>query len=77
LTGCDSTSSLFGIGKKALTGCDSTSSLFGIVKKAACQALSKKVTTGNALAGLRNANVLESWMEAAIELVLAMYGNRA
>ena len=63
----------------ALTGCDSTSSLFGIGKKAAYQALSKKVTTGNALAaaGLRNANVLESWMEAAIELVLAMYGKKA
>jgi len=60
-----------------LTGCDSTSSLFGIEEKAAYQALSKKVTTGNALAGLRNANVLESWMEAAIELVLAMYRKRA
>ena len=61
----------------ALTGCDFTSSLFGIEEKAAYQALSKKVTTGNALAGLRNANVLESWMEAAIELVLAMYRKRA
>ena len=61
----------------ALTGCDCTSSLFGIGKKAAYKALSKMVTNGNTIAGLRNINALESWMEAAKDLVLAMYGKRA
>ena len=61
----------------ALSGCDSMSSLFSIGKKTAYQTLCMKVTPRNLVTGLQRVNHLEGWIEAARELVLAMYGRKS